>query len=577
MFRALISLVSLFLAASCGGLPPAPVSDVLSFDTPSVLPRDFSPEKYLFVKELNTKSSVVFFYQDHEGYTHYYNGKEDKIINREVMDKYKKLGAVPMDMSYGYDGHHLYFSQPVRWGPKKLIFIKLEPSGKVVYTKELSTLQEVLKPASMAFDGKGGMLLTWVDETAPYMKGIYLLVKGDSFSGKEQVISYPDEPVLTAQAVKTDKGLAVVYVRTRQQGSSEIRARFLADGSERVLYSGTLSDFDLIESKGGFLLRPYQSSSKATLVVFNSSFDRVKEYTVAKPKELGESLSLYHTGSLVSGEPFVLGTGSPAGNVEVDGYQLPQKLNLYYSYAGREFERVSGGRPFMFTSAFPSVESSDKHAVVVYTDRRFAAPSVMAAVFDGAGKILKRDVVMEKPGVHTGNPRVTHLGGDVFRVFYPVEDKDGKAWIYRAKDIKADGIDSLYGILSVRDRKGLLTETAEKYADCRKKGDSGCVYDMLDPVYRSGVSKAVHTERMQQTGVVVSEFKYEDCKILEESVLAACNGYVVAKLPTQIFGKPIKESERDVAQRLVGDIWIFHGGKWYYVVSIPMLGYALQW
>lgn len=587
MFRVrFLAIVFLSLVASCGGMPRAPaLLDAPSLDASSAVPTDFSPEKYLFVKELNAKGKVVFFHQDQEGYMHYYNGKEDRIINREVMDKYKKLGAVPMDMSYGYDGKYIYFSQPVRWGPKKLIFIKLEQDGKVVYTKELSSLEQVIRPASMAFDGKGGILLTWIDETSPYVNAAYTLIKGDSFSEKEEVISYQDKAVPFARPVHTDKGFAVVYVRTGAaggaEGSGEIRARFLSDGSEKALYSGSVFDADLTEAKGVFLVRPYELSLSIKLITFNTSLDRIKEYTVKKPKELGEAFSLFDNGGLVGGEPFVLGAGSPPSSVEVEGRSLPQKPNLYYSYAGRDFERVVGGKPYMFSSALPAFDSSEKHTVVAYLDRRFASPTVMVAVFGGGGKLIKRDVVIEKPGVHAGSPRVVHLGGDVFRVFYPVEDKGEKLWIYRAKDIKADSVDNLYDLPSTKDKKGLLTETVDKYADCRKKNDYGCVYDMLDPAYRSGKSKGGHEEMMQRVNATVLDFRFENCKILEDSVLASCDGYIKAKLPNEIRGgnltNLIKEDQKTVEQEIKGDLWVFLNGKWYYVVSIPMLGYALQW
>lgn len=584
MFRVLFFVACLSLVASCSSMPRTPTSfDVSTLDAPSAVPTDFSPEKYMFVKELNTKGKMVFFYQDQEGYTHFYNGKEDRIINKEVMDKYKKIGAVPMWMSYGFDGKYIYFSQPVRWGPKKLVFIKLEQDGRVVYTKELSSLEQVIRPASMAFDGKGGMLLTWIDETSPFINAGYMLVKGDSFAEKEEIISYQDKTVLFVQPVHTDKGFAVVYVRTSVTGDrqGEIRLRFLSDGSEKVLYSGEVFDIDLMEKKGVFLVRPYQVIPSIKLLTFNSSFEKLKEYTVENPKELGQAFSLFNNMDLVEGEPFILGAGSPPRSVEVEGYSLPQKPNFYYSYAGRGFERVAGGMPFLFTNTYPSFDSSEKHTVVAYVDRRFASPTIMAAVFGGDGKLIKTDVVIEKPGIHAGTPSVVHLGVDVFRVFYPVEDKGKKVWMYRAKDVTADRIDSLYRLPSMQDKQKLLTETVEKYVECRKKNDFGCVYDLLDPAYRSDKSKPIHEGMMKELNVTITDFRFDNCKILDNSILAACDGYIKAKLPAQIkggsLGNVIPEVERAVEQEIRGDLWVFLDEKWHFVVNMPMLGYALQW
>lgn len=557
-------------AALASNPPAAPL------DVPSVVPSDYSPERYMLVKELTGPDRVVFFYQDHEGYMHYYNGREDMVINREIMDRYKKMGAVPMAMSYGYDGKYIYFSQPVRWGPKKLIFMKLEPDGKVLYTKELSSLEQVLRPASMAFDRKGGMLLTWLDEAPPGMKAVYMVVNGDRFPEKEEVLSFKDEPVLSAMPVYTEKGFAIVYAKTDRKQNGEIRVRFLSDGSEKVLYSGKgISDFDLAEGKDRFLIIPYETSTVVRLFTLNTAFEKVEEYTAEKPKGLKGLSPLADNVGFIGRKPLLLGVAIPPQGVEVDGYTLPQKPNIFYSYAGKGFERLVGGTPFMFSSKTPSFDSSDGHTVVAYTDKRLGSAGVMAAVFDSKGKLIKRDILIERPGVDTGTPRVVHLGGGGFRVFYPVKDK---VWIYRARDIKADTVKDIdYHLSSVSDRKELLDKTVERYVDCRKKNDYGCVYDMLDPFYRSGVTKGQHEEMMKRVNATIIDFRIEGCKILQDSILAACDGFIKAKLPPAIKGATIKEGQRDVEQKIKGDIWIFLDGKWYFAVTVPMLGYVYQW
>ena len=584
MFKTLcIAFVFLTLAVSCVKKPVVPVTDttpanlISSLDVPSAIPADFSPEKYLFVKELSTKDRVVFFYQDHEGYMHYYNGREDRIINKDIIDKYKKMGGVPMHMSYGYDGKYVYFSQPVRWGPKKLIFIKLKPDGEVIYTKELSALQQVLRPASTAFDGKGAMLLTWIDETPPMIKAAYMLVKNDVFADKEDVISFENDTVLGVQPIYTEKGFAVIYVKTRQDETGQIMARFLTDGSEKVLYSGKVSNFDMSEEKGMFLIRLYYKGPDTKLLVFNSSLDILKDYVIDKPAEIGEGFSLFDNARLISGAPFVLGAGSSPTIVEVEGYQLPQKPNIYYSYAGMGFERVVGGRPFMFTSNLAAFDSSEKYTLLAYMDRRFASPTVMTAVFDSGRKLIKRDIIIELPGVITGSPRVSWLGGDIFRVFYPVKDIAKRIWIYRSKDINASTISSLYEIPSAKNKHALLIEAAAKFADCRKKGDYGCVYDLLDPTFRAGISRGGHEDMMKRTGATIEEFRFENCKILNDSILGVCDGYMKAKLPAEIMGKTLKETERNIERNIKGELWVFIDGKWYYMVDLPMLGYAQQW
>jgi len=82
---------------------------------------------------------------------------------------------------------------------------------------------------------------------------------------------------------------------------------------------------------------------------------------------------------------------------------------------------------------------------------------------------------------------------------------------------------------------------------------------------------------MRRVDATIIDFKFEGCKILEGSILAACDGFIKAKLPPALRGAPIKESQRNVEQKIKGDIWVFIDGKWYMAVTVPMLGYVLQW
>jgi hypothetical protein len=40
---------------------------------------------------------------------------------------------------------------------------------------------------------------------------------------------------------------------------------------------------------------------------------------------------------------------------------------------------------------------------------------------------------------------------------------------------------------------------------------------------------------------------------------------------------PVAEDQRTVKQEIKGQLWVFVNDKWYYIVNLPMMGYALQW
>jgi hypothetical protein len=583
MFRSLIfvvGLLSLLLTASCGSMPGPMEGVERRVDVTSALPTDFSADKYLLVKELSKGGHAVFFYQDNEGYTHFYNGSDDRIINRELIDKYKKLGAVPLAMSYGFDGKSVYFSQPVKWEKKKQIVIKLEPGGKILFNKELSELGQVMRPASFAFDGKGNTLMTWIDETPPRVKAIYTVMAADGSVGKEEMIADDTDAMLYVEPVYTARGYAIVYSRTGVAGQrdSEIHLKRLADGSDTVLYHGTdVSGFDLIEVDGAYALRPYQPGESGKVLTFNSSFEPTASYALPYPKEIGGAFGVTDALTLTGKGPVVVGGGVPPSGVSMDGLSLPQKSALYVSAAGKPFEPLVDGIPHMFTSEMPVVENIDKNVVVGFSDRRFATVTPMLAVVDYDGNLVKRDVALESPQVRTGKMQLVKIDGDTIRAFYPVNDPSRPNWIYRFTDLSISKMQGHYTLPATAERQQKLFEKAQEYAACRLKGDYQCIYDMLDPTYRGGISKLDHEQRMKSLGVTLTGYKVEKCKVMADSILGECEGEISAKLPAVLMGKPISETQREVKQTIAGEIWVYVNGNWYYAVSIPMLGYAIQW
>lgn len=583
MFRSLIfvfGLLSLLLTASCGSMPGPLEGAERRVDVASTLPTDFSADKYLLVKELSKGDRAVFFYQDEEGYTHFYNGSDDRIINREVIDKYKKLGAVPLAMSYGFDGKALYFSQPVKWANKKQIVIKLEPGGAIVFTRELSELGQVLRPASFAFDGKGNTLMTWIDETSPRIKAIYTVMAADGSVGKEEMIADDTDAMLYVEPVYTATGYAIVYSRTGVGGKrdSEIHLKRLADGSDKVIYHGTdVSGFDLVEVGGTYALRPYQPGESGKVLTFNSNFEPAASYTLPYPKEIGRAFGVTDALTLTGKGPVVIGGGVPPESVSIDGMALPQKPALYVSVAGKAFEPLVGGVPHMFSSGLPAVQAMGPGAVVGYSDRRFASVTPMLALVDDNGNVVKHDVTLETPQVRTGKVELVKIDNDTVRAFYPVTVASRPNWTYRFKDLSISKMQSHYALPPTAQRQQELFEKAQQYAACRLKEDYQCIYDTLDPTYRNGVSRLDHEQRMKSLGVTLTGYKVESCKVMADSILGKCEGEISATLPAVLMGKPISDKQREVKQTIAGEVWVYVDGNWYYAVSIPMLGYTIQW
>lgn len=576
------SVLAMSLLASCGSLSsPARLEGVeRRVDVRSELPTEFSADKYLLVRELSKGAQPVFFYQDHEGYTHFWNGQRDQVINREVIDKYKALGAVPLAMSYGFDGQNLYLSQPVKWDKKKQIIVKLRPDGTVLYTRELSELAQVLRPASFAFNGRRDVLMSWIDETAPRLKVVYTTMSEDGKPGPEVAIADDTDAMLYHQSVFTPKGFAVVYSRTGVQGQrdGEIRIRWLADGSERLLYHGPdVSGFDLAEANGEIALRPFQPGEETYVLVYDENFAEKRRFTLPHPKALGRSFGVTDALTLGAAGPILIGGGVPPQGVNIDGYPFMAKSGLYASTDGKDFVPLVGTVPHLFTSERPSVVAVARGAVVGFSDRRFASTTPMLAVVDFTGKVVKRDINLEPPAVRTGQVTLVALDDDTVRAFYPVNIPGKDTWVYRAQDLSLSKMASDYHLPPTEQRQAQLLQRAKQYASCRMKDDYQCVYDMLDPAYREGVSKVEHETRMKNLGVKLDAYKVDSCKVLVDSVLGKCEGEIAATLPATLMGKPIVESQRKVKQTLGGEVWVYVNGEWYYAVSIPMLGFAIRW
>lgn len=582
VITAFLSALALSLLASCGSMSTNARLEGVErrTDVVSMLPTEFSADKYLLVSELSKGPQAVFFYQDHEGYTHFWNGQQDQIINKAVIDKYKALGAVPLAMSYGFDGRDLYFSQPVKWDKKKQIIVKLRPDGTVLYTKELAELAQVLRPASFAFNDRRDVLMSWIDETAPRLKVVYVTMTEDGQVGKEVAIADDTDAMLYHDSVYTPKGFAVVYSRTGVVGQrdGEVRVRWIGDGKEQLLYHGPdVSGFDLVKVNGDIVIRPYQPGVETYVLVLDGNFALKKRYTLPHPTALGRSFGVTDALTLGAAGPVLVGGGVPPEGVMIDGYPFTAKSGLYASTDGKDFTPLVGTVPHLFTSMMPSVITAAQGAVVGFSDRRFVSITPMLAVVDFSGKVVKRDINLESPAVRTGRVSLVELDGDTVRAFYPVNVPGKEKWIYRAQDLSISKMKSDYHLPPTEQRQAQLSKRANQYAACRMKEDYQCIYDMLDPAYREGIDKAAHETQMKSLGVKLTAYKVDGCKVLADSVLGKCEGEIEATLPATLMGKPIAESQRKVKQTLGGEVWVYVNGDWYYAVSIPMLGFVSQW
>lgn len=582
LITTVLSALAVSLLASCSSVSTTAGLEGVErrIDVRSELPTDFSADKYLLVRELSQGAQPVFFYQDHEGYTHFWNGQRDQVINREVVDKYKALGAVPLAMSYGFDGQNLYFSQPMKWDKKKQIIVKLRPDGTVLYTKELSELAQVLRPASFAFNDRRDVLMSWIDETAPRLKVIYVTMNEAGNVGPEVAIADDTDAMLYHQSVFTQKGFAVVYSRTGVKGQrdGEVRIRWLADGKDEPLYHGPdMSGFDLAEANGDIAIRPFQPGQESYVLVYDKNFVFKKRYTLPHPKALGGAFGVTDALTLGAAGPVLIGGGVLPQSVNIEGYPFAAKSSLYASTDGKDFVPLVGTVPHLFTSEQPSVVSVSRGAVVGFSDRRFATITPMLAVVDFNGKLVKRDINLESPAVRTGRVSLVKLDDDTVRAFYPVNIPGQGQWVYRVQDLSLSKMASHYSLPPTQQRQAQLLQRANQYAACRLKDDYQCVYDMLDPTYRGGVSKVEHESRMKSLGVKLNAYKVEGCKVLADSVLGKCEGEIEATLPANLMGKPIAQSQRKVKQTLGGEVWVYVNGEWYYAVSLPMLGFAIQW
>lgn len=570
------------LLASCASAPQQAKLDGVArrVDVASVLPTEYSADKYLLVAELSKGAQPVFFYQDHEGYTHFWNGQKDLVINREVIDKYKALGAVPLAMSYGYDGKNLYFSQPVKWEKKKQIVVKLQPDGTVLYTKELAELAQVLRPASFAFNDRRDVLMSWIDETAPRLKVIYVTMTEGGEVGSEVAISDDTDAMLYHESVYTPKGFAVVYSRTGVVGQrdGEVRIRWLADGKEEVLYHGPdVSGFDLVQVKGEVAIRPIQPGSETYVLVFDREFTFKRKYTLPHPAALGRSFGATDALTLSAAGPVAVGGGVPSEGVNIDGHSFFGKPGLYVSTGEKDFVPLVGTVPHLFTSEQPSVAAFPSETVVGFSDRRFATSTPMLAVIDQAGRVVKKDINLESPAVRAGRVTLVELDADTVRAFYPVKVPGKSDWVYRAQDLSVTKMNSHYTLPPTEQRQAQLLKRASEYAACRLKDDYGCVYGMLDPAYREVVEKAEHETRMKTLGLKLEHYKVDSCKVLVDSIIGECKGEIAGTLPATLMGKTIPEAQRKIKQTLGGETWVYINGEWYFAVEIPMLGFAVRW
>lgn len=555
------------------------------------LPSMLGLEHYKLLDGYNSRDRVSFTYYDPDGRLYLVDNGKQVFLNKEAYEEFKKQGAVFYGNEYIRQGDYLFFTQVAKPGYEKYgILIRYDTKKGELKSWKFSKTKQITSPPKLVGDGRGKLLLVWVDESVSPKSFAYSLVEeyGEKFP-EETIVHEKDRTTMEAVPLYLqERGFFVLYLSTSKQGS-ELRLRSVPEGKEVTLIK--TGPENIIYS---FVVSHNQKERKVVVAPLTENREKQDIYVYSessllegKPEKSFNVKLLHKTYDLlgvlyVGGKTYLFAGFRPDGSLELKGYNisLPNRYNIYYSVDGGRFERLSQSEPaHMFTSTMPSLASQDKSILVAYIDSPFINRNVGLAYIQD-GKIKAGAVSLEGPNVSTGYPQVLPLDKGLYRLMYPVYDNKKNRWFFRVVDLKGEGIYTKYKLPPASELKDALKKRTEEFAKCRKADNVDCFYEYFDLGYRTLVTKEQQKAMLSTLSIKMTDFKYEKVRYIEGTPFAVAEGYLSFRFTSDTIGGRVEVPKgyrgKDIKDKIT-HLWVYHNGTWYYVVETMFRAYSLTW
>jgi len=525
-------------------------------------------DSYFLIDGLNTFKypAIVFFKDDTNEIFALINGKFIK-VNKNFLEKEGK-NFVPLFRGVVYDGKYVYIYTTLKYGlPKYVVIFKINKENlhsEYLVIKEPSQALNI----RLSADGKGNILVTWVDESKLPYRLVWIFSQDflKSFSGpfvlSNKNISF-FEPFINKSTPY------ILFVENRKF----LKIKNLRSNDDKII--ATLenpSDFKVkkekkyiwIFIKEGGVLKIFALDRQTLKIKFNKIVSKIsirnKEDELKNYLWNLEDCDILHEKFTcsISAKPKAM------HGVKLNGLTLPNRYNIFVlSPELNKFVWVNEPIPFLISNYFSKVDITNEKIFTVYFGRKFIYGNVFISTI---GKNQSKDVALEPPNTETGLPKVLYLGGGVYRILYPVRQEDFT--ILKAVDIN---LKQLYKYYKFPPKNILFNELKKRisgFLKCQVSNDINCIMSYIDPISREAFKS------VRRINIYIIDYRYEEIEIFEDTPFAVAKGIIKQRIPKGAF-PGIKEDKINKVK--TQDLWVYINNTWYFVPPAPIVGYFLKW
>ena len=527
---------------------------------------NLSPNEYFLIPKLNTKDKpyiVVFNKKTNEIIL--FEGKEKKVVNEEFLKK-ENPKFVFISRGVFYDGKYLYIYGVIKYGlPKYVVLfrVSLNPYNVKYYIFKKPKQALWVK---LSADGKGNVLLVWLDEDKQPYRLAYVYSSDFTKSFNSPKIIQKDEKIVLFEPVILERKPYILYIY-----KNNLIAFDAIIGKEKKLLKLEKPINFKIKKEGRDLWIAIQNGFNALNIYkfdkdlhLKKTYSYNKIYVNKKLYDIKEFNWSFYDFEVVNEKPIAVITAKfqSSPGVRVNSISLPDKHNVFVN-EGDTFYIVNQTKPFLIYYTYPQIVTDRKNWLIAYFGRKFIFGNVFLS-YEGIRE--KSDIAVEPPSEQTGFPKIIAIDRNYYRLLYPIKNNQGIR--LKVVDIKADKLSHYYTFPPKELMEKKLKNRINKFIQCQIKNDLNCIYKLTDPVSREII------KTQPKAHIKVLNYKYDRIKIIENSPLALCEGSITVEIPAG--GLP--GINRNVVRTInTQDIWAFINGEWYYVPPVPMIGYYLKW
>lgn len=421
--------------------------------------------------------------------------------------------------------------------------------------------------AKLFVDGKGNVLLGWLDEDKMPYRIVWVYSKNymNTYTSPN-IISDKKHGIVLFEPIILNGQPYMVYTLGRKlliRNLLNYKVIEIDELKKPIVLKAKVkkNDLWLFVQEGDELVKVYKLSKELQKKkVFLIDKVEIKK----KLHNLNKFLWSLYDCAIVKDKPVCVITAKfkYLPGVKVNGFTLPDRFNVFVSSDGK-FKYIHRTKPFLITFTFPSVVTDGDSWIVSYFGRKFIYGNVFVSY---KGIPEKSDVSLEPPYAETGIPYVISIRKGIYRFLYPIRHQN-KVYL-KLVDVDIEKLEEYYKLPSKIELEKALKDRIKQFVKCQIEDNIKCIEEFIDPV-----SRAIYSKK-PKVKLDILDYKYNKIFLLDNAPLAVGIGTIKYLIPKGTFPGINKDIVREIETQ---DVWAYINGKWYYVPPAPIVKYYLKW